>query len=239
MAMGLPGLTDMLKNGLGSYDAKDDMSKTPDELGKGSTDSGEKSVKGFLNQLLGGSTPPGTVTDDSGSISPDQSNPFLSAIQTSRANGNTGPGVLKQLLGSLTNPSPNVGSAISTGPLTTQQATSPTPMANVKQANLAPTTPQAPPPSPYAQPTALDPVAIEQLRTSLLTQAGQMDPNNPNGLSGRMNSPNSNVDQAQGMRDSQNVENSFFNQGVSNTSGGVQQPQQPQESNTALKSDQG
>lgn len=46
----------------------------------------------------------------------------------------------------------------------------------------------------YAQPTALDPTAIEQLRQSLLGQAGQNDPSNPNGLAGRMSGPNSKVD---------------------------------------------
>lgn len=55
----------------------------------------------------------------------------------------------------------------------------------------------------YAQPTALDPTAIEQLRQSLLGQAGQMDPSNPNGLSGRMNSPNSKTDMQQ-QRDQMN-----------------------------------
>lgn len=49
----------------------------------------------------------------------------------------------------------------------------------------------------YAQPTALDPTAIEQLRQSLLGQAGQNDPSNPNGLAGRMTGPNSKVDMQQ------------------------------------------
>lgn len=51
-----------------------------------------------------------------------------------------------------------------------------------------------PPPPDYSQPTALDPQSIEELRLSLLTQSGMLDPGNPNGLSARMASPNSAAD---------------------------------------------
>lgn len=55
----------------------------------------------------------------------------------------------------------------------------------------------------YAQPSALDSQAIEELRQSLLTDSGQRDPNNPNGLAARMNSPYSKLDQEQQMGDAQ------------------------------------
>jgi len=62
---------------------------------------------------------------------------------------------------------------------------------NQRVPGLASTEVQGPPPPPdYGMPNALDPQQIEELRKSLLTQAGQMDPNNPNGLAGRMGSPN-------------------------------------------------
>jgi hypothetical protein len=85
-----------------------------------------------------------------------------------------------------------------------------TPMAKQRQRNMAPVDPnnsdldrQAPPD--YSQPTALDPNQIEELRKSLLTQAGQMDPNNPNGLAGRMTGPYSKVDQNQQMGEAEDI----------------------------------
>lgn len=175
------------------------------------------------------------VMDDSGSISTDQSNPFLDAIRKSRAGNNTGAPVLKQLMNSLLSPSTSASTAAplsggTVGP-TSGDTFSATPSKNQTQTGLQPAQengvpiPQerpadAPSESPYAQPTALDPTSIEQLRLSLQTQAGQMDPNNPNGLSGRMNDPNSQVDQeVQGVQ-AQDIDNSFRPA----TTGGVQQP---------------
>lgn len=60
----------------------------------------------------------------------------------------------------------------------------------------------------YAQPSALDPVAIEQLRQSLLSDSGQLDPNNPNGISGRMNDPNSQIDINNQRKETQSIEDS-------------------------------
>lgn len=62
------------------------------------------------------------------------------------------------------------------------------------------------PPAPtvdYSMPNALDPNQIEELRRSLLTGAGQLDINNPNGLAGRMNDPNSKIDQQGQMSEAQ------------------------------------
>jgi hypothetical protein len=68
---------------------------------------------------------------------------------------------------------------------------------------------KAPPPaaSPYEQPTAINPQQIEELRMSLLTQAGQMDPQNPNGLAGRMSGPYSKVDQQAQMGEAEDISN--------------------------------
>jgi len=96
---------------------------------------------------------------------------------------------------------------------------SPTPMANQKQANLTPTdsnessqvplpTPRPAIANPYAQPTALDPQSIEELRTSLMTQAGQLDPDNPNSLAARLASPLSDSDIGQQRNEAMSIEDS-------------------------------
>lgn len=154
---------------------------------------------------------PVPVNPITGPRSDNSSNPFADAIATSRANGNTGPGVLRQMLTSLQGNPTDVGSAISVDN---------TPVASQKQANLAPTVDNGvstdpanvplPQPRPdYSQPTALDPASIEQLRQSLLTQAGQLDPNNPNGLSGRMNSPMAQPDMGTQRNDAMSIEDSL------------------------------
>lgn len=162
---------------------------------------------------------PKNITNDSGDIVGydtndwSKGNPFSKLIETSRSNNNTGPGVLRQLLSSVIGGGlqPGTGTVGGGGPPDhtpgTQQdaALNPTPFKSQRQRNLAPMpAPQAvPTPPDYSMPQALDHVSIEELRTSLLTQAGQMDINNPNGLSGRMNSPNSNVDQRSQMNEAQ------------------------------------
>lgn len=85
----------------------------------------------------------------------------------------------------------------------TSDVTNPTPMKDQQQAGMRPLVPLPQPRPDYSQPTALDPTQIEDLRKSLLTEAGQYDPSNPNGLSGRMNSPNSAVDQRSQMDQTQ------------------------------------
>lgn len=67
--------------------------------------------------------------------------------------------------------------------------------------------PQAPPPADYSMPNALDPQQIEELRSSLLTQSGQLNPDNPNSLAGRMGDPNSKVDMQDQMRQAEDISN--------------------------------
>lgn len=202
------------------------------------TTKGSSMTPGVLQKLLLGQQDlkeDNPVMDDSGSISTDQSNPFMDAIRKSRAGNNNGTPVLKQLMSSLFSPSSSASSAAplsggTVGP-TSGDTFSATPSKDQTQTGLQPAQedgvplPQerpeaAPTESPYAQPTALDPTSIEQLRLSLQTQAGQMDPNNPNGLSGRMNDPNSQVDQEIQGTQAQDIDNQFRPA----TTGGVQQP---------------
>lgn len=158
------------------------------------------------------------IMDDDGYFSLDQ-NPFAGlkdAITKSRSGDNSGPGVLRQLLGSLLQGKivPNTGTVggdpagIGTDthtPGTRQDAAlNPTPMKDQSQFNMQPVAPRMD----YSQPSALDPVAIEQLRQSLLTDAGQLDPNNPNGLAGRMSDPNSQVDMNNQRKESMDIEDS-------------------------------
>lgn len=88
----------------------------------------------------------------------------------------------------------------------------PTPTEQQKVPALQPGTPTprpladaqpAPPPVDYAMPNAMDPNQIEELRNSILSQTQQMNPNYPDGLSGRMNSPYSQLDQKEQMSDAQ------------------------------------
>lgn len=51
----------------------------------------------------------------------------------------------------------------------------------------------------YSMPTGIDPNMYDQLRESILRDSGQFDPNNANGLAGRMDGPYSKLDQRQGM----------------------------------------
>lgn len=55
----------------------------------------------------------------------------------------------------------------------------------------------------------MDPTSIEQLRQSLLTQQGQLDPANPNGLSGRMNSPLAPSDMGQQRNEAMGISDSL------------------------------
>lgn len=179
------------------------------------------------------------------------SNPFADAITKSRANNNTGPGVLRQLLSSILGGGivPNTGTVGGGGPPdhvpgTRQDAVlNPTPLKSQRQSNLVPTigkdqirygdsygpnqsefggnrpevvnpgydtgqryTVQ---PKDYSMPRALDPQSLEELRTSLLTQAGQLDAGNPNGLAGRMSDPNAAVDQRNQMGEAQRQHDSL------------------------------
>lgn len=87
-------------------------------------------------------------------------------------------------------------------------------------------------PKDYSMPTALDPKAIEELRLSLLTQAGQLDPNNPNGLAGRMSGPYSKVDQQSQMEEAQGIADKVRN-GYSSVTG--KSPARPADFQSAIK----
>lgn len=175
--------------------------RSPSELG---LDSADKGVMHPNESSMREKAPSDTITNDSGSFSLDQT-PFSGLkdmLAKSRAGDNSGPGVLRQLLGSLLQGKivPHTGTVGGGGPPNhtpgTRQdaALNPLPMKEQPQPNLASSAPLPQPRPDYSQPSALDPVAIEQLRQSLLSDSGQLDPNNPNGLSGRMSSPNANVD---------------------------------------------
>jgi hypothetical protein len=189
------------------------ISKAPDETGDNNfwTPKFLQNNKASRDNMM---ADPNTVFNDQGEAV-DYSNPFSSILKNMWDNSGQGSlfGFLKSLSGGM---QPNTGTTPDNF-LDNQSLAQ-----NQKQANLAPTeTPQPPQPdqtptpqpqqpvqSPYAQPTALDPVAIEQLRQSLLTDAGQMDPNNPNGLSGRMNNPNAAAEQRQQGNEAMSIEDS-------------------------------
>lgn len=183
--------------------------RDPSELGMDSADSGVLDpFKMQQNRMMKG------IINDSGDFSLDQT-PFqgvVDMIKKSRADNNTGPSLLRQLLGSV------IGGGIVSGtgtvggdpagvakpdhvPGTRQDAAlNPMPMKDQSQPNF-----EKPD---YSQPSALDPVAIEELRQSLLSDAGQLDPDNPNGLAGRMTGPNSQVDMNNQRREAMSIEDS-------------------------------
>lgn len=152
------------------------------------------------------------ILNDDGTFSKDQT-PF--DIQK-YLNGPAEKGTLRNFLQRLQgNPDAPAVDNLSGGQATDKQL-DPVPTAVQRGADLAPVPdPAVPLPTPrpatpdYSMPTALDPAAIEQLRQSLLTQAGQMDPNNPNGLSGMMNGPNSNIDMGQQRNQAMGIEDSI------------------------------
>lgn len=151
-------------------------------------------------QTQGEKPPADTVFKDNGDIAMD-TNPFKSMIDKLPGGGQgTMTGMLKMLFGSdmkqekamdRSGITPRMGGDgdPNTVPGQGQDAVlNPKPMAKQRQKMMQVVPPQPTPPD-YSMPTALDPQSIEELRTSLLTQAGQMDPGNPNGLAGRMSSP--------------------------------------------------
>lgn len=153
-----------------------------------------------------------SILKDDGTYSTDQT-PF--DIQK-YLNGPAEKGTLRNFLQRLQgNPDAPAVDPLSGGQATDKQL-DPAPTAVQRGSDLSPVPdPAVPLPVPrpaaadYSQPTALDPVSIEQLRQSLLTQAGQLDPNNPNGLSGMMNGPNSNVDEGQQRNQAMGIEDSI------------------------------
>lgn len=257
MAMLSDLLSQVLKLPQHQHPALDNMSKQPEPTADKNSITGDALMKIFRGQA--DAKEDNVITNDNGSMSTDQSNPFLDAITKSRANNNTGPGVIRQLLNGIMGPTggptdPSTAAPLSGGSQPGPQDVSHTPSANQKQSDLAPANtsdgnPDASiplpsprpaeasaPENPYAMPTAIDPESIEALRQSLLTDAGQLDPNNPNGLSGRMNSPNAAPEMQNQASDAQGIDNMFRS---SSASGPTMKAQnlQPQQSNTALKGD--
>src|SRR6266404_3399120 len=219
----------LLKDRTGLPPTNDLMSRSPSELGTESADSGSISPDVLMQQAQ--KPPPGTISNDAGSLVDfNPGNPFAKLVDK-----NAEQGTLRNFLGRIFDNgqlTPGTGTVGGGGapdhvPGTEQDAAlNPTPMEKQKQRSFAPvddTPPVGPNGAPtseldanalkayadktydYSQPTALDPVAIEQLRKSLLTQAGQLDPNNPNGLSGRMNSPNAPAEQRNQMDETQRM----------------------------------
>lgn len=196
------------------------IERSPSELGLDSADNSVKDAQKFMDKRGAMSNVDASklITNDSGDFSLDQT-PFASLkdmLAKSRAGDNSGPGVLRQLLSSVLGGGliPHTGTVGGGGPPdhvpgTRQDAAlNPSPLDQQRQPNLASSipTPQARPD--YSQPTALDPVAIEQLRQSLLSDSGQLDPSNPNGLAGRMSSPNANVEQNNQRNEAISIEDS-------------------------------
>lgn len=205
-------LADLLKEIMGGG-GNDNIEKTPDAVGKTSSDTGVMSPGQLMNQAQ--KPPAGTITDDSGTIRDfNPSNPFANLLK-----GPAEQGTMRNFLGRVLGGGmvPGTGTVGGGGPADhvpgtqTDPALDPNPMAQQPQRGLQPSAKQmtaAPPPPDYSMPTALDPQSIEELRTSLLTQAGQMDINNPNGLSGRMNSPNAESDMGQQRNEAMRIEDS-------------------------------
>lgn len=158
------------------------------------------------------STPPDAVTGDDGMYSTDQSNPFMDAIRKSRQNGDRGPGVLKQFFDQLmSDPKPIKDQGGLSAPVATPSDISRGPdlPAPLNDGSPVPLPTPRPAAADYSMPTAIDPQSIEQLRQSLLTDAGQKDPSNPNGLAGRMASPNGPADMGQQQNQSMGIEDSI------------------------------
>lgn len=197
----------------------DDNMRSPSELGLESADNNSRHPdRMMMDKQIGGS---GAIIDDTGKFSLNQT-PFSSlkdAITKSRSGDNSGPGVLRQLLssvlggglvagtGTVGGDPAGVGGVTHTPGTKQDAALNPTPMKDQSQFNFQPTSLPQPRPD-YAQPSALDPTTIEQLRQSLLSDSGQLDPNNPNGLAGRMSDPNSQVDMNNQRKDAMNIEDS-------------------------------
>lgn len=190
-------LADLLKNiimgerGPGNWPRKNDlmMELPPME--------GEKSgqvMEPDRMQIQMQKPPPGTISNDSGELvdfNPD-SNPFKKIIDSLPGGGQgTMTGMLKMLFGSdMKKESPG----LSRGSTFVSEDLSPVPSRKQKNSNFRGTktdwAPQPDLPPDYSQPTALDPQSLDELRTSLLTQSGMLDPGNPNSLPARMANPN-------------------------------------------------
>lgn len=194
MAMGLDFLKKFLADNKGHYNQNDPNIQLEHQFLKKGADSDNDHINMTPKDFLNNKPEPNSIIGDDGNYSKDQTNPFLKLMDK-----NAPQGTIRNFLGRM------LGGGLEPGTGTTPNnfLDNQTLAQNQKQPGLSAKNPndaipaeQTPPPAPapqmdYSMPSALDPQSIEELRLSLLTQAGQYDPANPNGLSGRMNSPNS------------------------------------------------
>lgn len=156
--------------------------------------------------------PPGTVTNDAGTITDYQpGNPFAKLLQGGEQ------GTIRNLLQRMISPTPERNQPGSVQGFGTVGGGDPnrgtpgtgidpgldrTPTKNQRVPGLAPKAMS----NPYEQPSAMNPQQIDELRNSILEQTGQLDPNS---LSGRMSGPNASVDQHNQMNDAQRQHDSL------------------------------
>lgn len=196
-------------------DGPDRLRLPPEVIGDGTTANNIMRPNQLMGQMNKDNIDKGNIYDDAGSIVGWNGSPLSSLKDMISKSRGGGDGVLRQLLSSLLQGKmvPGTGTVGGGGPPdhvpgTRQDAAlNPTPMKEQPQPNFTPM-PLPQPRLDYSQPSALDPASIEQLRHSLLSDAGQLDPNNPNGLSGRMNDPNSQADMNNQRKESQSIEDS-------------------------------
>lgn len=177
----------MMENGSKSNNADSLGEMMPPSMGKP-----DGSIVGPGEYMKNKDITDGAITNDDGSISLDQSNPFVDALKK-RMSAPAEQGTFRNFLTRIMGNQTDVGSATEfvapSGKIDTANL-NPTPMANQPQADLQPK-------KDYAVPTSLPLDALPQLRSSLLTGAGldpaMYTPDGPeaNTLAGRMNSPNS------------------------------------------------
>lgn len=215
MAMLIDLLKQFMSQEKGSHKYNDPGIELPLSYLKKGPDSEHDNINMTPKDLMGNKKLPDSITTDDGNFSTDQ-NPFN--IQKYLNGGEKG--TMREFYRRMTdsntplNKDDGMGpDPLSGGTVTKGADLSPVPSAQQPQPDLASTNVPLPQPRPaqapdYSQPSALDPQSIEELRTSLMTQAGQMDPNNPNGLSGRMNSPMAGPDMGQQGSAAMNIEDS-------------------------------
>lgn len=160
----------------------DNPNASPDQTSNASTSSKDTSGQGTLAGFL------------KGILTPDQKG-------TMEPQGTVGGGATSDHV-----PGTQQDAALNPTPLNKQRAAG---LNRVDPQNIDPATGQPAPitevPKDYSIPTALNPQQIEELRQSLLTQAGQRDPTNPNGLAGRMSGLYGQLDQRAQYSETQNM----------------------------------
>lgn len=172
--------------------------------GENADTKGQMKPEGLMNNKVR----PGDILNDKGEFDKDQT-PF--DIQKYLHGGEQG--TLRNFLDRIMSPSPTASTPGLQGGQATVSDLSPT-AAPVQRGQDLTALPPEPVPLPvprpdYSMPTALDPNSIEELRRSLLTDAGQMDPNNPNGLSGRMNAGDASFQMNDQRKETMGIEDSI------------------------------